>query len=104
VRRIKRFRVVLAVFVVLLTLASPAAAHLVTVSPTGGGKGTTHWVGGGPLPANAQGAALIPSPIGTLPPSHGAGLVHACTVTLENGTVLFIAPPFDPPDFDCRHG
>lgn len=95
----RRLRVFLAVCAGLLVLAPTASAHLLVVSP----NGTAQWVGGGPVPG--QGAGLIASPVGMLPAAHGAGLVQACTVTMANGAaVTFIAPPFNPPDFDCRHG
>jgi hypothetical protein len=98
-----RLRLFFALCVVLLAVAPTASAHLLVVTPSGGGTGTSHWVGGLGVPGD--GAGLIPSPIGMLPAAHGAGLVHACLMTMDNGTVLFIAPPFFPmPDFDCMHG
>ena len=70
----RRFLTLLAVSVGLLA-ASPAAAHIVVVSPPGGGDGTVRWVGAG-------GAA------------HGAGLVHACMMTMGNqSAAVFLAPP-----------
>ena len=79
----RRFRVFLAVFVVLLALAPPASAHLVFVSPPGEGNGTVRWVGAG-------GAA------------HGAGLVHACMMTMggESAAVVLAPPSFT----GCHHG
>ena len=99
----RRLPLLLTVLVALLAFAPTPSAHLIVVNPPGGGNGTAQWVGGGPVPGH--GAGLIASPIGMLPASHGAGLVHACMVTMANGAaVMFIAPPFNPPDFDCRHG
>lgn len=92
------------VVAVLLALAAPAAAHDLVVAPGGGGSGTHHWVGGGPVPGNGQ--ALVPSPIGLLPPSHMNGLPQACYRTSDNpSAVTFIAPPTLPFDADpCQHG
>ena len=103
----RRLQALIAVCVALLALAPAAAAHHLFVTPKGGGNGNVGWVGGGPVPG--QGAALIPSPIGMLPPAHGAGLVTACLKLMENATpVKFVAPPIPPfvdePDFDCMHG
>jgi hypothetical protein len=97
----RQLRVLLPLLVVL-AVASPAAAHNLVVNPNGQGPTTTHWVGGGPVPG--QGAGLIASPMGTLPAAHGAGLVQACTSANGSGAVTFIAPPFFIPDTDCRHG
>jgi len=98
----RQFRVLLPLFVVLLAVASPAAAHNVVVSPNGEGQGTTHWVGGGPVPG--QGAGLLASPLGTLPAAHALGLVQACMSANGSGAVTFIPPPFFIPDTDCMHG
>ncbi len=98
----RRLGVLLAVLAVLLAFASSAAAHIIVVSPKGGGAGTSHWVGGGPVPG--RGGALLASPIGMLPPSHAHGLVHACMFANGSGAVMFIPPPFNIPDTDCMHG
>ena len=87
-----------------LTLASPAAAHIVVVNPTGGGQGTTHWIGGGPLPQAAEkGAGLIINPFGAiLPAAHGTGLPHACLMLMGNSSRAAILAP---PSFTgCHHG
>ncbi len=79
-----RLRVLLAACVVMLAFASSAAAHIVVVTPPGGGNvPPPHWVGAG-------GAA------------HGAGLVHACMMTMANpAAAVFLAPP----SFTgCHHG
>jgi hypothetical protein len=95
-----RLRVLLAAFVALLVLAPAAAAHIVVASPNGNGNGTTQWVGGGPVPAN--GAGLVWSPVGMLPPAHVHGLVHACMVTMGNpAAAVFLAPPYFT---GCHHG
>jgi len=99
---VRRFGVLLVLFVSALVFASAAAAHIIIVTPPGGGQGTSHWVGGGPVPG--QGGALLPSPIGLLPPTHALGLVHACLIANGSGAVMFIPPPFDIPDTDCMHG
>lgn len=96
----RRLRIVSAVFASLFALAAPAAAHIVVVTPPGGGNGTTHWVGGGPVPG--QGGALLDSPIGALPPAHANGLPHACLMTMGNDSAaVFLAPPFFT---GCHHG
>ena len=72
----RRFRVFLAVFVVLLAFAPSASAHLVFVTPPGEGNGTVRWVGAG-------GAA------------HGHGLVRACERTTDEDSpsaAVFLAP------------
>ena len=105
-RRMRAARVLacLGVSAALLALASPAAAHIVVVSPAGGGQGTAHWIGGGPLPQAAEnGAGLIINPFGQiLPAAHGAGLPHACLMLMGNSSVAAILAP---PSFTgCFHG
>ena len=86
--------------VLLLALVAPVSAHHLVVDPPGEGGGTSHWVGGGPVPGG--GAGLIPSPLGMLPAAHAAGLVMACMSTNENPSVAhFAAPPFFT---GCQHG
>lgn len=96
----RRLRTFVAISAVVLAVSPTAAAHIIVVTPPGGGGGTEHWVGGGPVPG--QGAALLPSPIGMLPPSHANGLPHACMMTMANpSAVVFLAPPFFT---GCHHG
>jgi hypothetical protein len=99
----RRLRIALATFVVALASAAPVAAHIIVVTPPGGGNGTSHWIGGGPLPAQAQGNGLFVNPIGEiLPPSHLNGLPHACIMLMDNSAaVVFLAPPFFT---GCHHG
>ena len=99
----RRFRIALATFVVALVSAAPAPAHIIVVTPPGGGNGTSHWIGGGPLPAQAQGIGLFVNPLGEiLPPSHLNGLPHACMMLMDNSmAVVFLAPPFFT---GCHHG
>lgn len=103
--------IVVAVSVVGLAFAAPAAAHVVTVDPPGGGKGTSHWVGGPPtlvLPEAASGVGLHESPIGMMAAAHSAGpnddkgLPQACASTGDNASAAeFAAPPFFT---GCHHG
>jgi hypothetical protein len=101
-KNVRKLGVLIALSALLLAVTSSAAAHIIVVTPSGGGQGTAHWVGGGPVPG--RGAALLESPIGMLPPSHAMGLVHACLMANGSGAVMFIPPPFDIPDTDCMHG
>jgi hypothetical protein len=102
----RRSRVIasLAASLLAVAFASPAAAHIVVVNPPGGGQGTAHWIGGGPLPQAAEnGAGLIINPFGDiLPAAHGAGLVHGCLMLMENNSAAAILAP---PSFTgCHHG
>jgi hypothetical protein len=99
----RRLRTMFAILVVALASAAPAAAHIIVVTPPGGGNGTSHWIGGGPLPEQAQGVGLFVNPLGQiLPPSHVQGLPHACMMLMDNSTaVVFLAPPFFT---GCHHG
>ena len=94
----RRLRLVLSLSVAVLALAAPATAHIIVVPASG----ESHWIGGGPLPAQAQGAALLASPIGLLPPSHATGLPHGCMMLMANPSMaIFLAPP----SFTgCQHG
>ena len=87
-----------------LTLASPAAAHIIVVNPGGGGEGTAHWIGGGPLPQAAEnGQGLVINPFGAiLPAAHFTGLPHACLMLMGNSSTAAILAP---PSFTgCQHG
>ena len=102
----RRFGLLLALFVVVLAIAGPAAAHHLTVTPKGNGQGTTHWVGGPffGLPSQAQGVGLFPGFFGPIPAAHGTGLVQACLMAAQSGVVNFIPPPPGATDTDCMHG
>ena len=105
----RRLRVLIAGSVLLLATAAPAAAHHLVVDPQGGGNGPAagQWVGGGPLPEQAQGQGLIVNFRGEiLPAAHGLGLVQACEATRANGNavVSFMPPPLIPQNVDCMHG
>lgn len=108
-----RLRVLLPLIVVLLTFASPAAAHHFTVAPPGQDEPTVErWLTGPPatngvLPSAVQGQGLHQSPFGPMPAAHSAGpnndkgLVSACLATRANPSVVtFVAPPFG----SCQHG
>jgi hypothetical protein len=90
----------LGVSTALLALASPAAAHIVVVGPSG----ESHWIGGGPLPQAAEnGQGLVINPFGAiLPASHFTGLPHACIMLMANASAVAILAP---PSFTgCQHG
>lgn len=92
----RRLRLLILTCVLLLAFSAPAAAHIVVVGPSD----NVQWVGGGPVPG--KGGALLPSPIGLLPPSHANGLVHACLMTMGNpSAAVFLAPPYFT---GCHHG
>jgi hypothetical protein len=97
-------------------LAGPAAAHTIKVDhPQTGEQIETHrsaqfdfykglfgggWVGGGPLPENAQGQGLMQGPGFMQPASHGKGLNAACYSLEENSSVVDIRGPGP----NCPHG
>ena len=106
-----RIPLFVAIFVLLLAFAAPAAAHHLIVSPPGQDEPMEpRWVGGPPglvLPSAAKGRGLHESPFGAMPASHSAGpdddkgLVQACESTRDNrSAVTFVAPPFG----SCQHG
>lgn len=91
----------------LAMMAGPAVAHHLVVDPPGGGEGPGEaiWVGGGPLPEQAQGQGLIPGgPTGAFlqSPAHDSGLNAACENLRDHGNgVVDIHGPFPP---TCHHG
>jgi len=97
-----------ATLMVLGMIAGPAAAHVLVVSPPGGGQGPEDVrAGGGPLPESAQGEGLIPAGpngmFGLQSPAHGKGLNTACESLRANGNgVVDIFGP--PTPAGCPHG
>jgi hypothetical protein len=113
--RLRRVYIFAAVVGFVVAVTTPAAAHHLVVDPPGGGHGTQHWVGGGPLPAQAQGTELHAGFTETgqpamFPAAHSAGpnddkgLVQSCLSTRDNPVVAFIPRPPFLPDTDCMHG
>lgn len=98
--RMKRTLVVaISAVALVLAMASSALAHDLRVShPHTGEVIQMHWVGGGPLPAQAQDAPPMFGPF-NLPPSHAHGLPSACQNN-NSPAVEFLAPPFG----SCHHG
>jgi hypothetical protein len=110
---LRRLCVIFAVAALPLVLPARAEAHHLTVQPPGKDQPVhaagEHWLGPLGLPDAADGApGLFFSPVlGSLPASHGKGLVQACLATRAHGNnvVSFVPPsPLPPPDADCRHG
>lgn len=100
--RARRFGIGIATLALALAVAGPAAAHDITVSPSGG-EVKHGWVGGlAPLPANGQGL-FLGGPFGNWPlaAAHGKGLVDACLALQANPSVVDIRGPGGP---GCPHG
>lgn len=99
---------VAAALMVLGMLAGPAAAHHLVVDPPGAGEGpgAEAWVGGEPLPEDAQGRGLIPAGpggvFGLQTPAHDSGLVSACENLLAHGNG--VVGIFGPGPTPCIHG
>lgn len=102
----RRSRMLLAVFVVVLALAPAASAHFLTVNPAGNGNAVhDHWVGGGPGGASipGQGEGLFPGFFGPLPAAHGTGLPTACETLMDTpAAASILAPGFT--GTGCEHG
>jgi hypothetical protein len=97
--------VLLVVLAALLTFASPAAAHFLTVNAPGGGNAVhDHWVGGGTSGSiPGQGEGLFAGFFGPLPAAHGTGLVQACeTLMGTEAAASILAPGFT--GTGCHHG
>ena len=88
----------------------PASAHNLHIDPPGTGETKHGYVGGGPLPAAANGNGLIPAgpggAFGLQSPSHDGGLVKACVALINNGNgvVTILGPTAPTLDPTCRHG
>lgn len=105
----RTFRLLAAAVLMLGLMVGPAAAHNLEVAPHGTDEVHTGWVGSGALPANAEGAGLIPGgPTGSYmqSPSHGSGLNTACEQNEANPSVVDIRGPAAPhiEDPECPHG
>jgi hypothetical protein len=96
-------RLILALTTALLVagLASPLAAHELTVTnPQTGEVVHVQWIGGLTVPEPAQDAPPIFGPF-RLPPSHAHGLPTACMNASGGPAVTITAPPFFT---GCVHG
>lgn len=92
-----------ATVVVLVGLAGAASAHNMTVTnPQTGEVIHQQWIGGLPLPPEADGQGLFPHPPSGLnqPAGHREGLPNACAGTASSPAVTITAPPFG----SCVHG
>lgn len=87
-------------------LAGPAAAHVIVVSPPGGGTGHQGWVGSPAEGIPGQGNGLVlggPTGETVLSPAHVKGLVTACESIRGQGRAA--ANIFGPPSpAGCPHG
>ncbi len=101
----RRFFVLLAMSVPLLVFASPAAAHLLTVDPSGEGTAVhDHWIGGGASGSiPGQGEGLFQGRFGLLPAAHGTGLVQACESLMNTPAAASILAP-GRTGTGCEHG
>jgi hypothetical protein len=88
----------------VVALAGVASAHNMTVTnPQTGEVVTQQWIGGLPLPPEADGEGLFPHPPSGLnqPAGHREGLPSACEGTASSPAVTILAPPFFT---GCVHG
>jgi hypothetical protein len=95
---------VVAAAALLVAVTSPASAHNLTVRhPTTGEVINVQWIGGLPLPPQADGEGLFFHPPTGLnqPAGHREGLPNACEGTSSSPTVTILAPPFFT---GCVHG
>jgi hypothetical protein len=93
-------RLVGALLVAAALTTSAAAHYLELTDPKTGEVTKVHWVGGGPVPADAD--PMLP-PF-NVPPSHAKGLVNACHAT-ENSPVVSMPAPAAPGNVvTCEHG
>jgi hypothetical protein len=100
----KKLTTALVSLVLIMALASPAAAHVQVVDPPGKDDAKVGWVGGPALPGHGQG--LIPGgPTGEvlLTPAHAGGLIQACEAIRSQGqAAVDIWGP--PGPGGCAHG
>lgn len=85
-------------------IAGSASAHNMTVThPQTGQVIHSQWIGGLPLPAQADGQGLFPHPPTGLnqPAGHREGIPNACEGTQSSPAVTIVAPPFFT---GCVHG
>jgi hypothetical protein len=87
----------------VIGVAAAASAHNLTVTnPQTGEVVTQQWISGSPLPAEADGQGLFPTPFGVNQPAgHREGLPNACEGTASSSAVTILAPPFFT---GCVHG
>ena len=89
---------------IVVAIAGSASGHNMTVTnPQTGEVVTTQWVGGLPLPPQADGEGLFLHPPTGLnqPAAHREGLPNACEGTASSAAVTIVAPPFFT---GCVHG
>lgn len=100
-RRSTRLILALTMALLVLALASPVAAHELTVTnPHSGEVVHVQWIGGFTVPEPAQDAPPMFGPF-RLPPSHAHGLPMACMNTDGSPAASIAAPPFFT---GCEHG
>src|SRR5688500_3797105 len=95
---------VMAAVALVVAVASSASGHNMTVThPQTGQVINTHWIGGLPLPPQADGEGLFFHPPTGLnqPAGHREGLRNACERTASSAAVTILAPPFFT---GCVHG
>lgn len=95
---------VVAAAALVVAIANSASGHNMTViNPQTGEVVNTQWIGGTPLPPQADGQGLFPHPPSGLnqPASHREGLPNACEGTASSPAVTIVAPPFNT---GCVHG
>lgn len=93
-----------AVVTLCVGLAGSAGAHNMTVThPQTGDTIHQQWIGGLPLPPQADGEGLFLHPPTGLnqPAGHREGLPNACQGTMSSPAVTILAPPFFT---GCVHG
>ena len=95
---------VVAAAAIVVAVASSASGHNMTVTnPQTGEVVNTQWIGGTPLPPQADGQGLFLHPPTGLnqPAAHREGLPNACQGTSSSAAVSIAAPPFFT---GCVHG
>jgi hypothetical protein len=94
--------VVAAAALVVAVVGSASGHNMEVRQPQTGEVILQHWIGGLPLPPEAQGEGLFfhPLPGQNQPAGHREGLPHACHGTQSSPAVTITAPPFG----SCVHG